>query len=179
MKQKGRKKTLEELFEEVAQGARERDKAIKELSAEVKKVTNDYGNVSNNMGQVAEDYFYTGLETQKQLNGIQFDTVAKNVRDPQRNEWDIVCTNGDVVAVLEVKQKPHENDVDKFVDTMLPQFRASFPIYDKYKLLGGIAGMTIPENVAEKAQNKGLFVLSQKNKHFKVLNSTGFTPKVF
>ncbi len=153
--------------------------AIKELSAEVKRVTTDYGNISNNIGQVAEDYFYTGLETQKQLNGIKFDTVAKNVRDPQRNEWDIVLTNGKVVAVLEVKQKPHINDLNDFVGRKLPLFKSSFPNYQNYQVLGGIAGMTVTSDFAEKAQNSGLFVLTQKNKHFKVLNPKGFKPKAF
>lgn len=174
-----KKKTLEELFEVVAQGARDRDKAISELSVEVKKVTKDYGNVSNNIGQVAEDYFYTGLESRKKINGIKFNIVAQRVRDANNNEWDIVLTNGDTIAVVEVKQKPHISDLTKFVDEQLPQFRASFPIYDKYKLLGGIAGMTITDDFTEKAQNKGLFVLTQNNKHFKVLNSAGFKPKTF
>ena len=143
------------------------------------RVAEEIGGLSNNVGEVAEDYFFSELENRKKINGINFHTVTKRVRDVKNNEWDIVLTNGKTVAVFEVKQKPHINDVEKVIEKTLPQFRLSFPAYNTYKLLGGIAGMTVTKDVADKAQKEGLFVLTQNNKNFKVLNSKDFQPKTF
>lgn len=137
------------------------------------------GGIGNNLGDVAEEYFYTGLQHRKMLDGIRYQEVARNLRGFDETEWDIALKNGTSIALLEVKHKVHPEDVDKFATKKLPVFRKAFPQYANYNIYGGVAGMSIPNTSREKAENLGLMVLTQDGKNLKILNSKGFKPKAF
>ena len=94
---------------------------------------------------------------------MHFDTLLKNVGMQQkgiRDEFDILLVNGESVALIEVKYKVHPNILDK-----LPKKIAhlkQMPQYKAYKVYAGIAGFYIPDEVIEKANEQGYFVLQRK-----------------
>lgn len=90
------------------------------------QVAKEHGSLANNLGDVAEETFYAGLEASKWLGNQQFTSIAKNVRDFKGNEYDIVLMNGSAVAVLEVKHKVHPNDVRELMEKTIPSFRKSY-----------------------------------------------------
>lgn len=153
-------------------------KEVKATTQSVRELSKQLGNISNNLGDVAEEYFYTGLQHRKILNGIKYDYVDKNSRR-RGLEWDIVLENGSSVAVLEVKHKLHPKDVEEFATQKLPLFRKSLPEFSNYNVYGGVAGMAVPEDSQKTAEHYGLTVLTQDGKNLKVLNSVGFKPKTF
>ncbi len=42
------------------------------------------------------------------------------------------------------------------------RYRELFPEYKNYKLYGGVAGFSVPDDVIEQARERGLFVLQRK-----------------
>ena len=158
------------------------DKAYEERMSRIEKildqVAKEHGSLANNLGDVAEETFYSGLETRKQLGRHKFTSIAKNVRDFDGREYDIVLRNGTAVAVLEVKHKVHPSDVKELVDKIIPAFRKSYPQYKNHRIYGGLAGLSFPPDARTEAEKQGLFVLAQNGKNIKLANSAGFEPKM-
>jgi hypothetical protein len=74
-----------------------------------------YGNIGQNQGDVAEEFFFNSLANDTHLGSIHFDDIEKNGhkrRGKTEEEYDIIMTNGDAVGIVEVKYKAHENDLD-------------------------------------------------------------------
>ena len=69
-------------------------------------------------------------------------------------------TNGDVVGIVEVKYKAHENDLDR-LDRKMHNFKKLFPIYQNYKQYGAIASFHINDDAKEAALSRGYFVLQR------------------
>ncbi len=44
----------------------------------------------------------------------------------------------------------------------MQRYRAMFPEYKDYKLYGGLAGFSVPDDVAASAREQGRFVLKRK-----------------
>ncbi len=158
---------------------RQMRKYLHQTDATLKKVADQVGGISNNIGDVAEDFFYRGLESRKRLGGVKFDDINHKVKDLKKNEYDIVLTNGKSVAVIEVKHKLHPNDVQKFVAKTIPAFTKAFNPFGQYEVLAGVAGLCVPDDSLKLATDNGLFVLSQSGRDMKFLNSKTFSPKVF
>jgi hypothetical protein len=56
------------------------------------------GNVTNNQGDVAEEFFFNSLANDTHLGSIHFDDIEKNAhkrRGKTEEEYDIIMTNGD------------------------------------------------------------------------------------
>ncbi|RIZ70521.1 MAG: hypothetical protein D0528_01315, partial [Methylococcales bacterium] len=72
----------------------------------------------------------------------------------------LIMTNGDVVGIVEVKYKAHENDLDR-LDRKMQNFKKLFPIYQNYKQYGAIASFHINDDAKEAALSRGYFVLQR------------------
>jgi hypothetical protein len=137
------------------------------------------GNVTNNQGDVAEEFFFQSLIKDNHLGSIHFDDVVKNMekhRGQIQEEYDLVMTNGDAIGIVEVKYKAHENDLDK-LDRKMRNFKKLFPIYQNYKQYGAIASFHINDTAKKEALKRGYFVLqrsgdlvhTESSKHLTVL----------
>jgi hypothetical protein len=135
-----------------------------ETSRVIKEVGRRMGAMASNQGDVAEEFFYNTLFDKPEVGGIRFDRVLKNIsggKPGHQAEFDVVMHNGSSMAIIEVKYKAHTNDVEQ-VERQLERYRDIFPEYKDYKLYGGLAGFSVPEDVAQAARDKGLFVLKRK-----------------
>jgi len=68
------------------------------------KVTKMLGNMGNNQGDVAEEFFYNSLESKPNLAGINYDFIDKNITRSKkglRDEFDIVLVNGADIAIID------------------------------------------------------------------------------
>ncbi len=121
------------------------------------------GNVTNNQGDVAEEFFFNSLANDTHLGSIYFDDIEKNGhkrRGKTEEEYDIIMTNGDSIGIVEVKYKAHENDLDK-LDRKMQNFKKLFPIYQSYKQYGAIASFHINDDAKREALRRGYFVLQR------------------
>ncbi len=122
-----------------------------------------YGNIGQNQGDVAEEFFFNSLANDTHLGSIHFDDIEKNGhkrRGKTEEEYDIIMTNGDAVGIVEVKYKAHENDLDK-LDRKMQNFKKLFPIYQNYKQYGAIASFQINDSAKREALKRGYFVLQR------------------
>ncbi|CAN2047239.1 hypothetical protein GMMP1_440001 [Candidatus Magnetomoraceae bacterium gMMP-1] len=129
--------------------------------------------MGNNNGDVAEEFFFNGLSETLKLGEFQFDAIDKNLeRKTKRlqDEFDIVLTNSQVLAIIEVKYKLHPNDVDKVFNNKLPNFKKLFPQYKDFAIYCGVAALSIPEVSRSKAEEYGFFILTQSGNNIKILN---------
>jgi hypothetical protein len=98
------------------------DKRQAKTETTVEKVAKLIGNISNNQGQIAEEFFYNSISANPTLNGINYDFTGQNItrkRFDIEDEFDMVLINGKDVAIIETKYKAHSSDIIKLVTKKL------------------------------------------------------------
>ncbi len=123
------------------------------------------GNISNNQGDVTEEFFYNSLKDKQDLAGIHYDFIDKNMSRSSgkiTDEFDIVMVNGRDVAIIETKYKAHEKDLEKLITKKYENFKKLFPIYKDYTHHLALASFHINEDLKEKALEQGVIVLQRK-----------------
>lgn len=139
------------------------DEQMKRTDDKLNRIAEQLGNIGRNQGDVAEEFFYHSLIKDLHLGNIHFEDIAKNMgrhRGPIQEEYDLVMTNGDALAVVEVKYKVHQNDLDK-LDRKMANFKKLFPFYQNYRQYGAIAGFHINDEAKDEALKRGYFVLQR------------------
>ena len=139
------------------------DEQMKRTDEKLERMGITLGNVTNNQGDVAEEFFFNSLANDTHLGSIYFDDIEKNThkrRGKAEEEYDIIMTNGEVIGIVEVKYKAHENDLDK-LDRKMQSFKQLFPIYQNYKQYGAIATFHINDAAKREALKRGYFVLQR------------------
>ncbi|GHV89224.1 hypothetical protein AGMMS50267_15840 [Spirochaetia bacterium] len=162
---------FKERFKETEAQFKETDKKIAEMSETVKKMSKELGGIGNNNGAFAEEYFVNALDDKKMFAGQKFDELERSMKAKDGNlkdEFDIVMYNGVAVAIIEVKYKVHENDLEKLVTKKVQNFRELFPYYRNYKIYLGIGSMSFYANVLEKAKKLGIGILKQKGETIEI-----------
>jgi hypothetical protein len=157
----------------------ENGKQLRKMAEEFKKMQKEHGSLANNIADTVEDAVFYKLERTKTLGDVKFDEVLRNVKDFYGKEYGVMMKNGKSTAVVEVKHKVHENDIVDMLEKTIPNFRKGFPQTEGKQLYGAIAGMSFPPDFIRKAEEAGLFVLTQNGKNIKLGNSRGFKPKAF
>ena len=152
--------------EDLAKSRKEREERDKEWNEKMKELRENIGGIGNSNGDVAEEFFYNGLERKMKVGEITFHSIEKNVNKKIKSlrledEFDIVLTNSDTILITEVKYKAIPDHVDELLDKKIPNFKKLFPIYKEFKIYGAIAGLSMPENTKRKAIEYGFFVLTQ------------------
>ena len=139
------------------------DEQMKRTDKKLERIGISLGNVTNNQGDVAEEFFFNSLANDTHLGSIHFDDIEKNGhkrRGKTEEEYDIIMTNGDAIGIVEVKYKAHENDLDK-LDRKMHNFKKLFPVYQNYKQYGAIASFHINDDAKKEALKRGYFVLQR------------------
>lgn len=134
--------------------------------AKIKELCQLIGNINHNQGDVAEEFFFHSLVKDTRLGHIHSEDVIKNMskhRGGIQEEYDLIMTNGNALAIIEVKYKAHQNDLDK-LERKMHNFKKLFPIYQPFKQYGAIAAFHIKEAAKKAALERGFFVLQRHGK---------------
>lgn len=126
------------------------------------------GNISNNQGDIAEEFFYRSFLKNPVLGSLKFDSVSRNLNNhigDLQEEYDLVLINGDSVAVIEVKAKAHEKDLEIMMQRKMANFPKLFKDFRHYRRYAGIATLVSNEALVAKAKELGLFLLTQQGDH--------------
>ena len=127
-----------------------------------------------NEADACEQRFINSLKRQKLIvAGITFDEIHPNHQKDRKGhhiEIDALLVNGDSVAVLEVKQRLHLNDVVKVRDSLIGRFRKLYPEHQDKRLMVLVAGENINDDAAAKALEAGFVILSFKARRLQVQN---------
>jgi len=117
--------------------------------------------------EVAEEFFYNFLEEKKELAGVRYDNIDRNVSrfyNKIKDEFDVVMINGKDVAVIEVKYKARKSDIEKLATTKKENFNTLFPDYKEFNQDFAIASFSISDDLKEQALDAGVIVLQRKGK---------------
>ena len=139
------------------------ERLVAETSRKVDKVSTLLGNIGQNQGAVAEEFFFNSLEAKPVLGGVRYDEVIDNVKGfngKLRGEYDVVMVNGKSVALVEVKYAVHPDDIAKTIKG-ISSYKTVFPHHKDFDVYGAIAGFKISKEVAESAKAQGLIVLTR------------------
>ena len=136
---------------------------LKETDRKLNKVAKMIGGVGKSQGDIAEDFFYNSLIKNNHLGSLKFDDITKNMekhRGQIQEEYDIFLTNGESIAIVEVKYKAHPDDITK-LDRKFNNFKKLFPIYKNYKLYGAMASFHFNHDTKEELLKQGYFILER------------------
>ena len=158
------KKTDEQL-KKTDEQLKKTDEQLQKTDKKLDRIAKLVGSISNNQGDVAEEYFANSLL--KKLDdflGMNFDLLQRNVliepKKGEAEEYDILLVNGSVAVVIEVKYKVHKNDIKK-LERKVHKLK-KLPLYNNYKIYGGIAGFHINEEAKKEALKNGYFILGRE-----------------
>jgi hypothetical protein len=139
------------------------DIELKKLTYSINSIFKKYGDISDNLGAVEEEFFYNSLLRNPKIGALKFDSVTANLKNPTSNttyEVDLFLKNGTSIALIEVKHKASLKAISQ-LEKQVNQFREIYPIFQNHKLYAGIAGLHVSEDIVHQAHDKGFFVLKQ------------------
>ena len=145
----------------------------KETGRKLDKVAKMLGGVSKSQGDVTEDFFYNSLIKDNHLGGLIFDDITKNMekhRGKIQEEYDLFLTNGESIAIIEVKYKAHLEDISK-LNRKFDHFKKLFPIYKDYKLYGAMASFYFNQDTRDELLKQGYFVVERSGDLIRTENS--------
>jgi len=152
-------KSIEEkyTFEMVWQALMENHEQIKELFTSI-------NGIANSNGEMAEEMIYNSFKRDKTFAGIKFDEIERNIKLKFKKlnlegEYDVVLQNGDTLAIIETKYKVRKKDVSKLVDKKLDNFRKRFSIFNDYKILLGVCGMSFENEAIVETNKNGIGII--------------------
>ena len=141
------------------------DEQMKKTDLKLDKIAKLVGNISNNQGDIAEEFFYNSLANKPTLAGIDYDFIDKNVtrrKETIEDEYDILLINGKHIAIIETKYKAHTKDIEKLITKKYNNFKKLYPEYKDYTHHLGLASFYINDDVKELALEKNVILLQRK-----------------
>jgi chromosome segregation ATPase len=163
------------------------DEQLKRTDEQLRKTIQKLDNIGSQLGdlglvqgEVAEDLFFRNLRGVFRKTKMELKKVKRNLKRKGEGEFDLVAENADKVLVVEVKNKLEKRMVDKFIEKKLPRFKAIFPEYEKYQVVGAMGALVVKDDVGRYAEKAGLYVLTQTDEGgATLLNREGFEPRTF
>ena len=174
-------KEVAEQSKETEKRFKETDRQFKETDRKIKEVTTSIGKLGNRLGDFIEDAVRPVAVRLFKERGIEVHEVYQNVtmqRDGEGLEIDLLVVNDGEAVGVECKSNLKVDDVNEHLERLAKLKRLS-PKYRDYKLMGALAAMVIPDNVARYAMSKGLFVIGQSGEHLEIRNGAEFEPAVW
>ena len=153
----------------------------KALQREIKEVNKSIGRLTNRLGEFVEEAVRPSAVRLFRERGIDIHEVQQNVtakRDGETLEIDLLVVNNEDVVVIECKSNLGIDDVNDQLER-LEKVKRLLPRYKDCRILGAVAGMVIPDNVATYAIRKGLYVIGQNGEHLELRNDVSFRAKVW
>ena len=150
------------------------DAQLEKTSQKLDRLGELVGNISNNQGDIAEEFFFRSFINNPTLGDIKFDSVSRNLNNQigqLQDEYDLVLINGDTLAVIEVKAKAHIKDLEKMISKKVANFPKLFRAYQDYHIYAGIATLVTNGELIGKAQELGLFLITQQGDHTEIVQT--------
>lgn len=169
------------ILREVAESQKETDRRFQETDKRLKEVTASIGRLGNRLGDFIEDAVRPAAVRLFRERGIDVHEVHENVcsqRGDEGIEIDLLVVNDTEIVVVECKSQLKQNYVDEHLER-LTKVRRLLPAYAQSRVIGALAAMVIPDNVAQYAYRQGLFVIGQTGDHLSIRNEEGFIPKAW
>ena len=174
---------LVQLGKETNRKFQETDRKFQETDRKIKEVTRQIGNLGGRLGQFVEEMVRPAAVRLFQERGLDVHQVIKNLTAYDdngrfRSEIDLLVINNQTAIAIECKSHLSVDDVNEHIERM-GMFKDCYPQYAEFILLGAVAGMVIPEDVARYAYRQGLYVLAQSGETVQIRNDDRFEPQMW
>jgi hypothetical protein len=169
---------LQEQSQESDRRFRKTERLIKEQN---KRVDEQLGKLGNRLGEFVEWQVRPAAVRLFQERGIDVTELSSDLsvqRGDEGLEIDLLVVNGSEAIAIEVKSKLTQADVDEHLER-LDKFKRLLPRYQSLRILGAVAAMVTPKEVASYAYRQGLFVIAQSGDNLVILNDPKFKPKAW
>jgi len=169
-------------FEKVWAALMETREQMKETTLRFQETDRQIGRLGSRFGEMVEHLVVPNIMNKFNALNFNFGHVSQNHRisDDAGHciaEIDILLENGETVMAVEVKAKPHQNDVNEHIKRMeILRCRAN-DHNDKRKYRGAIAGAIMDENVRDYAHKTGFYVIEQAGDTVKIDIPENFVPR--
>jgi hypothetical protein len=170
-------------FQDTDRKFQETDRKFQETDRQIQALKELLGRQGNRLGEFVQEMVRPAVVRLLRERGLPVHQVAPNLTAYDDNgqvlaEVDLLALNAQVAVAVECKSHLSADDVNAHLER-LERFKACFPQYRAYQLLGAVAGMVVPDQVGRFAYRKGLFVLAQSGQAVEIRNDAEFQPKAW
>ncbi|WP_404355929.1 DUF3782 domain-containing protein [Methylotuvimicrobium sp. KM1] len=168
-------------FEETNKQFKETDQKFKDTERLVKEVSKSIGDLDNRLGDFVQEMVRPALVNLFRERGIDVHEVHPNVyaeRNGESAEIDLLVVNEQTAIAVECKSQMSIDDVNEHLNR-LEKLKRLLPKYRDVELMGAVAAMVMPNDVARYAYRKGLYVLAQSGDTVLIRNDGKFSPKIW
>ena len=169
---------LRESQKEIAEEIKKNSREIKAVNDATNK---SIGRLTNRLGEFVEEAVRPAAVKLFRERGIDVHEVQQNIvvkRDGEGLEIDLLVVNDKDTVAIECKSNLSIDDVNEHLER-LEKIKRLIPRYKDNRILGAVAGMVIPANVASYAIRKGLYVIGQNGEHLELQNDASFKAKIW
>jgi hypothetical protein len=166
-------------FQDTDQKFQDTDRKFQETRDDIKKVSESIGRLGNRLGDFVEEMVRPAAVRLFQDKGIAVHEVHRSVeasRDGDNIEIDLLVVNSTDIIAIECKSQLSIDDVNQHL-VNLGKLKRLLPSYQDKQVLGAVAAMVLPDNVARYAYKQGLYVIGQSGDHLLIRNDEKFVPK--
>jgi len=168
-------------FEETDRKFQETDQKFKDTERLVKEVSKSIGDLGNRLSEFVHEMVRPALVKLFRERGIDVHEVHPNVyaeRNGESAEIDLLVVNEQTAIAVECKSQMTIDDVNEHLNR-LEKLKRLLPKYRDVELMGAVAVMVMPNDVARYAYRKGLYVLAQSGNTVLIRNDGKFSPKIW
>ena len=174
-------KETDRKFQETDKQFKETDQKFKDTERLVKEISKRIGDLGNRLGDFVQEMVRPALVNLFRERGIDVHEVHPNIyveRDGESAEIDLLVVNEQTAIAVECKSQMTIDDVNEHLNR-LEKLKRLLPKYRDVELMGAVAAMVMPNDVARYAYREGLYVLAQSGNTVLIRNDGKFSPKIW
>ena len=161
---------------ELRESQKETDRQMKETDRKISKLGSRFGELIEHMiaPNIMNKFNELGFNfTKCALNVVVKETGNKNALA----EVDIMLENGDIVIAVEVKSRPHMDDVNDHIQRMEKLRKAADLRQDKRRYQGAVAGAVMDDALRNYILSQGFYLIEQTGDTVQINIPEGFCPR--
>lgn len=169
------------LKEQTKETARLLKEQSQKTDQQIRTVNQQLGKLGNRLGEFVEWQIRPAAVRLFRERGIDVSELSSDLSVQKGDdglEINLLVVNGTEAIAIEVKSKLTKADVDEHLER-LDKFKRLLPRYQNLEILGAVAAMVTPLEVANYAYRQGLFVIAQSGDNLVILNDQRFKPKAW
>ena len=168
-----RQKETDRIVKETAERQKETDRQMKETDRKLEAIGENFGNFTNNFGDVVEYMVAPNLLDKLNDLGFDFHTVSSNFKanDKKNNirfQVDVFLQNGDTAMLVEIKTKLTISDINEHIKRMEKMRMFADLRGDKRVFLGAVAGVVVESDEREYALKNGFYLIESSGETFNI-----------